>query len=619
MTSQSNFFILIIFSIIILNSCAKKPQEIPKEFKNYISKVSVPVEYKEITPSHSEKRLPIPEFITKNQALEDIQMFDYLLSTSYSGYDYWKSKGVDFTSYFTNLRDFVSKKDTVLTYEFEKELAKILKQIYDGHISFVGAGYNHAYKHKTVYFCDILVEKTDDGLIKVIDSQFDLVQKGDLFTQEDREKYLFKTLSPTGKNHYLVGIFTFDIITSRDLSFNGKKVHVPFHGSRLKYAKYKDPSPYYIKRENNIPIVRVTSFADQLYPEMKKFMSAANELRNENTIIINLFYNGGGSSAFPQGFIRNLNGTVQWETQWAILKSPAITEYYAKFNLSSMPDISPDYKNLILSHKKIYEDYRRKPVKQWEFDATHHQNISGSYKGRLIVLTNRRVLSAGECMVGVSRSVNNSLIVGENTGGSAQFSSTCGYYLPHSKFIANIPRQFILVPGLEECVGYLPDYWLDTHKPVKELLKWLDEPDNYQFKYLCSYHDLAEKNKLSPILPKDLNIIPPSPSVPLTLAAFTGKWIGMWDGVLDHIFVVEKINDNLEVDAIYSWGVAYQWNINQPGWQRYKGRFEKKTLVLTDDTNKVKITYKLISENTLQAAYERPGIFSHTILTKLNK
>jgi hypothetical protein len=620
MKSPSNYFILIIFGTIILNfnSCCKKPQEIPSEFIDYISQISIPVEYKEIIPCYEEERKPIPEFVTKNQALDDIQMFEYLLTTSYSGFEYWEHRGIDFKSYFAQVKDFISGKDTVYCYEFESELSQILKQIYDGHIALVGTGYNHAYRHKTVYYCDILVEKTDDGLFKVIDSKFDSVQRGDLFTQQDAEEYLFKTLSAKGKNHYLVGVFTFDIITSRKLSFNGKLIQVPFHGSRLKYAKFNDPEPFYIEWENNIPVVRVTSFADRLYPEMKKFMSSANELRNENTIIVNLFYNGGGSSVFPQGFIQNLNGTIQWETYWATLKSPAITEFYAKYDLNSGPDISPNFKNLILSHKNIYEEYRKTPVKSWEFAATHKQNRSGSYSGKLIVLTNRRVLSAGEGMVGVSRSVKNSIIIGENTGGSAQFSSTCGYYLPHSKIIAHIPRQFILIPGLEECIGYLPDYWLDTNEPVKEVLKWLDDPDNYQFRYSSSYNEMTEKIKLSPVLPEDVNVIPPGSNVPKALRAFSGRWFGVWDGVLEHILVVEKIDNNLEVNAIYSWGVAYQWDINQPGWQRYNGKFEKQTLILTDKSNKIKITYKLISESTMIATYERPGIFSRTMLTKIN-
>ena len=72
---------------------------------------------------------------------------------------------------------------------------------------------------------------------------------------------------------------------------------------------------------------------------MKKFMESGNELRNESTIIVNLFYNGGGSSVFPQTFIQNLNGMSQWEIHWAMLTSPVVTEYFAKYDLSSMPDI----------------------------------------------------------------------------------------------------------------------------------------------------------------------------------------------------------------------------------------------------------------------------------------
>jgi hypothetical protein len=283
-----------------------------------------------------------------------------------------------------------------------------------------------------------------------------------------------------------------------------------------------------------------------------------------------------------------------------------------------MPDISSSYRNLISSHQKIHQYYRRTPVKSWEFASTDKQNAPGNYNGRLILLTNRRVLSAGEGMVGISRSLKNSIHIGENTGGSAQFSSTCGYYLPHSKFIANLPRQFILIPGLEECVGYLPDYWLDTVEPVKEVLNWLDNPDNYQFKYSVSYKKFQNKINVSPALPNDLKIISPGPKVPTSLKAFSGKWFGVADGILENMLVVEKIDDNLEVEAIYSWGVAYQWNLNQPGWRRFRGKFENQTLVLSDENDKLIITYRLNPDSTLNSTYQRPGIFSRSILYRMN-
>ena len=614
-------FILISITNILFNSCdySSNSTEVPEEFKNYIYSISDTVDYKEILPFHGKDKKEIPAYISKNEAIEDIQIFEYLLNTSYSGFEYGEFNGVNFKTYFTNLRDFINEKDTLYVNEFEGEISKILEQINDGHIAIVGSKYNWAYKHKSIYYCDILVEKTNDSLFKVIDSQLDIVKIGDLFTQIDAEKYLFRTLSPPDKRHYLVGAQSYAAVTSRQLSFNNKIIQVPHHKSRLMYAKFNDLEPYHIERKNKIPIVRISSFADQHYPYMKRFMELGNELKNEKRIILNLFYNGGGSSVFPQGFIKNLNGQSEWEISWAILTSPAITQYFAKYDLNAMPDISPGFRHTIMTNRKKHSEYRTTPMKNWEFGKTHNQKRYGSYNGTLIILTNRRVLSAAEAMIGYSKSVKNSILIGENTAGVAQFSDVQQYYLPNSKLIAKLPRQFLSIPDFDECIGFLPDYWLDSMEPTKEVLRWLNNPNNYQFKFSYSYNDMLEKNNLAPLIPSDMMIIAPSFRVPSALRAFSGKWFGISDGILDHILVVEIINDNMEVSAIYSWGVAYQWNINQPGWQRYNGKFQNQKMILTDEKNKIKITYMFNSDSTLYETYERPGVFTLTTLTRIDK
>jgi len=315
--------------------------------------------------------------------------------------------------------------------------------------------------------------------------------------------------------------------------------------------------------------------------------------------------------------LRNLNGVIQWETHWAILRSPAIVDYFAAYDLAKMPDISPDYLYLITSHAQLQDRYRRSPVKTWEFASTDLENKFGTFDGTLILLTNRRVLSAGEGMVGASQSFKNQIVIGENTGGVAQFSSSCGYYLPHSKFIVNLPRQLILIPGLEECIGYAPDYWLDTVDPVNEVFNWLKNPDFYQFSFSKPFNEWLKKASLTPSLPDGVEIITPSVKVPKPLRQFSGKWFGITDGVLDHLLVVEAINDDLTVNAIYAWGVAYQWNINEPGWRRFDGEFENQNLVLTGEKNDLKITYTLNPDGTLHSIYERPGIVSHTTLHRV--
>lgn len=586
-------------------------------FKSYIAKISDTVAYKEIIPFHGREKTEIPIHISKKEAIEDIQMIEYLLKTSYSGLEYWEHKGVDFKLYFSHLRDFISGKDTVNTNEFEGKLSEILKQINDGHIAIIGAKYNWAYKHKSIYFCDILVEKANNGLFKVIDSRFNMVRIGDLFTQKAGEEHLFRTLSPSNKDHYLIGVLSYDFTASKQLSFNNETILVPFHKSRLMYSKFDDPEPFYIEKETKFPIIRASSFADEQYVYMRRFMELGNELRNEKRIILNLFYNGGGSSVFPQTFIKNLNSRSEWDINWAILASPAIAQYFAKYDPRSLTDISPSFRHTVLANRKKDEQYRKTPVRSWEFGETHSKEPYGSYNGTLIILANRRVLSAAEAMIGYSKSVKNRIVIGENTAGVAQFSDVQQYLLPNSKLIVKLPRQILLIPDFEECIGFLPDYWLDSMEPTKEVLRWLADPDNYQFEYSESYDEMMEKSNLIPVLPDDIKVIAPDSNLPRTLQAFSGKWFGVADGVLDNVLVVEKINDSLEVDAVYSWGVAYQWNINQPGWQRYRGRFENQKLVLTSEDSKTRITYEHISDNTLVGTYKRPGVLTRTTLSRI--
>lgn len=244
--------------------------------------------------------------------------------------------------------------------------------------------------------------------------------------------------------------------------------------------------------------------------------------------------------------------------------------------------------------------------------------IPGKFQGKFVVLTNRRVLSAGENLVGASESITNRVTVGENTGGVAQFSSKCAYTLPYSRLVLNLPRQLIFIPGLEECVGYLPDYWLDTNEPLNEVIKWLKTPEEYQFEYSQSYTELLGTLEMSAAPPPDSKISPPGGHIPDSLAQFSGKWFGVNDGVLDHLLVVEKINNPNDVQAVYAWGVAYQWGVNQPGWERFNGVFEGDKLVLKRVGGGLTMSYWMNPDGSMSSVYERPGINSQADLTKLD-
>ena len=166
--------LLIGCTVLFLSSSCKNQKEqkyIPRAFEKFISETEIPIRYKQIIPYYGDKRLPVPDFITKDEALKDIELLEYLLKTSYSGFEYWKHQGVDFDFYFEGLRNFALKNDTILIDHFENEWVKILMEIKDGHIGFIGKQKHNAYKHKSVYFSEIIIKETSNGVHQVIASQ----------------------------------------------------------------------------------------------------------------------------------------------------------------------------------------------------------------------------------------------------------------------------------------------------------------------------------------------------------------------------------------------------------------------------------------------------------------
>jgi hypothetical protein len=55
-------------------------------------------------------------------------------------------------------------------------------------------------------------------------------------------------------------------------------------------------------------------------------------------------------------------------------------------------------------------------------------------------------------------------------------------------------------------------------------------------------------------LPDEINIVAPEPDLAKEIAAFSGKWKGIWNGVgLEAMLIVEEINDE-RAKVIYAWG-----------------------------------------------------------------
>jgi len=104
-------------------------------------------------------------------------------------------------------------------------------------------------------------------------------------------------------------------------------------------------------------------------------------------------------------------------------------------------------------------------------------------------------------------------------------------------------------------------------------------------------------------LPIEVKIIPPSPGLPNDIAAFSGTWYGIWDGIHSTTLVIEKI-DPPEVVAIYSWG---KFKDIEGGWRRHIGKIELGKITVVSEKD-LSITYTLSDDGEkLEGEYRRPS------------
>jgi len=115
-------------------------------------------------------------------------------------------------------------------------------------------------------------------------------------------------------------------------------------------------------------------------------------------------------------------------------------------------------------------------------------------------------------------------------------------------------------------------------------------------------------------LPGDITVTPPSSDVPAEYAAFSGKWVGVWDRVQDHVLVVETITGT-EAKVVYAVGLA-PWTPT-PRYSRMTGKLEGKVLKVVFGTTGRTATYRQVREGVLDATFEGPGVFSTAQMFKL--
>ena len=425
-------------------------KNIPLVFSEYISGLEpVPVDFMECKS--------VQYNLSKDDAMNDFELFRYLIDNAYSGKEYWEKQGISFLQRCERVQKQIQEQETIRLETLYNFMCYIFSDVHDGHIYVSHALIGHRYFQNTyrAYFADVLLEKRNDNFIVIKSNNNDVVI-GDKIENNADSKSFFPTLSPKGKQHYLLGLRSWEPVQNMEIKVNDKFVSIQLHA--CKQSKSNNNGIFQFDFDEKHPIVKSSRFWEsdnENYENTERdFENIGKELRNKPYVIWDIHDNIGGNSNYPEAFIRGLNDSAKWYIDCAVLSSPAVEQARgAKENLSL--------------------------ERKWElYEADRGSKEPATYKGVLYVLIGEKVASSGEAAVSQAMNTENCVLIGSNTGGVGTFGDVLTYELTNSKILVRLPYKLFL-GGPREGEGYTPHFWVDTDNLLEETIRWLENPETY--------------------------------------------------------------------------------------------------------------------------------------------
>jgi len=490
--------IVVLFSAVFLEANEMNPikktsdhSKIPPGAELFIQALREPTIFQHIPPVWPDEFMAVrankcsdcPDQITAQQAREDIDLIEYLFENAYSGRYFFEQNGtVDFPAMYKALRRLADGEKEVSPVVMEDILVERLSGIRnDDHLGIIGRHHTRFFKAPpTVFFTDVLLEQRDKNWV-VLRSEEPEIKLGAVY--RGTAESLFPTLSPIGRHHALLGIRADKNPGEAEFTFKGATVSLPLHPCRIAGYKARADSelpciagradgPFDVQEREGIPVVSLRTL-HRHEEELTKFSNYGTCLKESARFVFDLCGNGGGNSSFGNRFLRNINGATYTDyegTVYANLFSPAILQARLFCRDHSTPE---------QWEKDVAEIESSTPERLWEI-KTIHEEEPATYKGKAIILINRRTFSSGQSVAKSAKAIPDSLLVGESTATGGPFGDLLYYRLPHSRILFLFPFNFSF--NLDDGEEYLkPDLWLDSDDPVSEVIRWLNAPTDYRF------------------------------------------------------------------------------------------------------------------------------------------
>lgn len=399
-----------------------------------------------------------PEFITKEEAADEINfIFDYM-KCAYSGYGYFGGDTVFLPikeNLLKELDRLADDNERVNVSEYEEILTGMLHPIIkDAHFTIGDVWFARGNAMLFyIYSEELVFYKSGGDYITMVDGkEYTLVS----IDGQDAERYIKATLLEDGTFAYVLGESLAEEVNEKPLAVllknaDGEKsvdVTLQLAGN---VEREKDAPIYRSYEKNGVMVLENTALHPNDSPDLGKmdYLSEKAKFKNQKTIIIDVIRNGGGGSGFVQNWAGDFLST---EVSQSIL-----------------------YAFMATKTTQVFYPWGVNPETNWSepFFNTPKQKANDTVT---FLLTGGEG-SAGETWTTILREADNVITAGINSVGALEFANVVQFSLQHSKLFFQCGTSLSLMNqdfSPFECVGYQPDLWIDPSLVLERVSRFIE-------------------------------------------------------------------------------------------------------------------------------------------------
>jgi hypothetical protein len=194
---------------------------------------------------------------------------------------------------------------------------------------------------------------------------------------------------------------------------------------------------------------------------LKSFAASGSKLRGDKAIVMDLRGNGGGSDSWSMRFMGGFAGSYPDPYAACYDRRSAAAEELVQTTLSSLYSGSWFDRELGLMSARRRFVVPAKRGGTWSAARNSAPKKGVADSPLVLLISDRRIASSGESLLGSLRMLPATVQVGAPTAGCVNFGNVMTYILPRSRIEVRVPMsRFLMRAGIRETVGYEPDIWV---------------------------------------------------------------------------------------------------------------------------------------------------------------